>query len=200
MKLQTLLRLGIAFSSTLVRVFSTLSPKNDPNWLTLATGSSSRVQQEEASPTAYQSSSVQAPQSHQQHLQEAIHPIQQASTRTQHNEDNVPNKKPRGRGQYLRTDKVIEKQRAYWTQEKRMEQSEVSRRMRLGKILSEESKRKIRQDKTGKIFSLETREKMRKSHLGRKLSEATKAKMRESRKRLKEQRKEKQLPSHDRGE
>ncbi|PWN33166.1 uncharacterized protein FA14DRAFT_56326 [Meira miltonrushii] len=196
MRTQTLLQSIFAISSVFVGVRSTVSPKNDDrDWLTLATGSSSGVQEVQASSARHQSSSSHVQQHHQQHPQEA--PMQQASTMTQRNEDNMPNKKPckstlpRGRGQYTRTYETIEKHRAYWTPEKRMKQRETSRRLRIGKVLSEESKKDMKPKKTGRIVSDATREKMRKAHLGHKPSEATIQKIRETKKRTREQRERK---------
>jgi len=71
---------------------------------------------------------------------------------------------------------------------KEIKQSELSRRMRLGKMLSEEGKEKQTHSNKGKKFSQSTREKMSKAHLGLKPSEATKQKMRDTKQRKRQER------------
>ena len=80
--------------------------------------------------------------------------------------ENKENKKTRGK--YVRTDEVKERQRAYWTPEKRLEQQERYRKLRLGILLSQEGKgvKMIPHNKGKKGINISeaTREKMRKSH------------------------------------
>lgn len=160
-------------SLVFIRISFTLSPNNiDSNWLTLATGTSNSAQTEEIDSTSH-------------NVQESRHAVEHAGE--VQNKEKVPIKKKRKRGEYDRTEEVKNKQKSYWTPERRLKQSELSRRMRLGKMLSEEGKERQPNPDIGKKASESTREKMRKSHLGKKPSEATKQKMRDAKQRKRQE-------------
>lgn len=192
-----------------IKVFSTPLPTNaDRDWLTLATSSSDSVDEGQASLTDHQSL-VQVSQPYigqHQHQEGVDHPVTQQAQLKLTNEKNAlsntnkrPTKErrknktktnPKPRGKYVRTEEVKERQRAYWTPEKRLKQQERYRKLRLGILLSQEAKGTTlpphNKGKKGIHLSEATREKMRKSHIGKKASEETKQKMRDAKKRSRE--------------
>jgi NUMOD3 motif len=167
-------------SLVFIRISFTLSPNNiDSNWLTLATGTSNSAQTEEIDSTSH-------------NVQDTRHAVEQLGTiggaGEVQNKEKAPIKKKRKRGEYDRIEEVKNKQKSYWTPERRLKQSELSRRMRLGKMSSEEGKERQPNPNIGKKASESTREKIRKSHLGKKPSEATKQKMRDAKQRKRQER------------
>lgn len=154
---------------TLINLSLTLSPNDvDPNWLTLATGTSNSELAENISPIS--------------------HPVQVLESRQPQDENHK-----RKKGGYIRTKEVKDKQKLYWTPERRLEQSKKFSKIQSGRITSEETKAKISNRHKGSKRNQSTKEKMRKSHLGLKPSEATKRKIRETLKQtFAKKRKEKQ--------
>jgi len=95
-----------------IRLSFALSPNNvDSNWLTLATGTSNSAQTEEIESTSH-------------HVQDTRHADEQVGTIGEAGEvqpkDKAPIKKKRKRGEYDRTEEVKNKQRVYWTPERRL--------------------------------------------------------------------------------